>query len=337
MKIPKITQLPSGAWHCQLRMQDATGKAVSISITDYDRKVVEAKAASYKSGITDIKKAPDITLRQAIDRYIEDKSNVLSPSTIRGYRTIQRNQFKSIMDKPVSSVRNWQRVVNGEAALYSPKTLRNALGLVKSSLAYAGISLPPLTLPPKVASEKEFLDFEQIRVFVGAVKDENFAVPALLALMSMRVSEIAALQWSDIKEDSVRTHGAVVRNEHQKYVRKASGKTAASARVVPILIPELKAAIERDRSDGAVMQMTPKMLRYRINKLCRDNDLPEVGIHGLRHSFASLAHHIGMPERIAMQIGGWSDPGTMHKIYEHLAKQDIAKYSKMMEDFYAHK
>ncbi|MGM9550390.1 MAG: tyrosine-type recombinase/integrase [Faecousia sp.] len=59
-----------------------------------------------------------------------------------------------------------------------------------------------------------------------------------------------------------------------------------------------------------------------------------MGNHGLRHSFASLAYHLGIPEKIAMEIGGWEDSKVMHDIYTHLAKKDIAKRSQEFSDFF---
>lgn len=37
---------------------------------------------------------------------------------------------------------------------------------------------------------------------------------------------------------------------------------------------------------------------------------------------------------IAAEIGGWDDLGTMHKIYTHLAKSDIAKRSQDFCDYF---
>ena len=44
-----------------------------------------------------MKRPLNLTLYEAIDKYIQSSDAVLSPATIRGYRTIQRNAFKSIM------------------------------------------------------------------------------------------------------------------------------------------------------------------------------------------------------------------------------------------------
>ena len=40
------------------------------------------------------------------------------------------------------------------------------------------------------------------------------------------------------------------------------------------------------------------------------------------------------PEMITVEIGGWNDLGTVHKIYTHLAKKDIAKNSKKFSDYF---
>lgn len=73
---------------------------------------------------------------------------------------------------------------------------------------------------------------------------------------------------------------------------------------------------------------------YRINTVCRRAGLPEVGVHGLRRSFASLAYHAGWPERVTMQIGGWSDIQTMHKVYIKLDSTDVSNAVDKMRELY---
>jgi Site-specific recombinase XerD len=57
-----------------------------------------------------------------------------------------------------------------------------------------------------------------------------------------------------------------------------------------------------------------------IYDYCKALDLPLVGIHGLRHSFASYMYALGVSAKIAMEIGGWSDDRTMVKIYTHVSQ-----------------
>lgn len=63
-------------------------------------------------------------------------------------------------------------------------------------------------------------------MFVAAVKDSRYAVPALLALSSLRISEIQALQWENIPDnpDFIWVQGAVVLSENSKYQRKEQNK-----------------------------------------------------------------------------------------------------------------
>lgn len=340
MKVPEPRKLSSGKWFIQLRLG---GQSVTVSNFDKAACVREARAikAEYQAGKRIQKEeAPVLTLTAAIDAYIDAKNNTLSPSTIRGYRSIQRNNFTATMPRQLDQIKEkeWQLIVNDEAARCSPKSLRNAYFLVKTAVKYAtGKDLPTVTMPGAIPARKEFLTPDQIKIFVAAIKDHRYAVPALLALSSLRSSEIAALRWENIPEDPefIRVSGAVVRDEHDRPQFKQQNKNATSARLVPVLIPELKEAIKRDRKpEGPVLAVTPNRFRDRVNDVCAENGLPKVGIHGLRHSFASLAYHLQMPEKIAMEIGGWADAGTMHRIYTHIAQADIERYRKAIGSFY---
>ena len=343
MKTPKARRMSSGNWFIQLRLG-----GVSTTVTSSTEKecthMAELVKAEYLTGKRTMQKAAKntVTVAQAVNNYITVRSNTLSPLTIRGYRIIESNRFQHIMPRILSEIQpeEWQRIVNREAGLCSAKTLRNAWGLIRSVVHDVTGSYPPeVKLPGLPANDRPFLTPDQILTFVAAVKDTHYAVPALLALCSLRASEIEALDWKDIPEDPeyIRVRGAVVLDEHNKRVRKAQNKTASSARNVPLMIPELKDALRRDRKlKGPFMDLSQNGLRYGIEKICRENDLPNVGIHGLRHSFASLAYHLQIPEKIAMEIGGWSDAGTMHRIYTHIAQADMTRYQNAMTSFFSH-
>lgn len=339
MKVPKAKKLPSGSWFIHLRLGGENIPITAATEKDCIRQAQLIKAEHLAGKREKKNRAADSsTLRQILDEYISDHTNTLSPETIRGYRVIQRNRFQAYMDKPISKLPSWQRMVNAEAAACSAKTLHNAWGLVRSAIAYkTGTAPDNIALPSVPPARKAFLTPDQIRVFVAAVKDTKYAVPLLLGLCSLRSSEILALDWSDIPSnpDYIRVKGSLVRDEQCHLVKKPQNKTRSSTRNVPIMIPELKEAIERDRQpSGPVVTCSQAALRRASTRICAENGLPDVGIHGLRHSFASLAYHLQIPEKIAMEIGGWSDPATMHNIYVHIASFDITRYQTKMTDFY---
>lgn len=321
MKVPEPRKLSSGKWFIQMRLGGE-----SVTVSDFSKRECIKQATLIKAEFINGKRTtkeenlePEIehpTLREAIDKYIGARSNTLSPLTIRGYRIIQKNRFQSEMDREVDQIdpSEWQGIINKEAGLCAPKTLKNAWGFIRSVVEDATGKYPPeVKLPSMAPAEKPFLSPDQIKVFVSAVKDTKYAIPCLLALSSLRASEIEALDWKDIqkKPEFIRVSGAVVLDENNKKVKKRQNKNATSTRNVPIMIPELLAAIERERKPfGPVMTYHQNSLRAAIEKMCRENNLPNVGIHGLRHSFASLAYHLQIPEKIAMEIGGWADATT---------------------------
>ena len=334
MKIPKAKQLPSGSWFCRVRVDGR-----DISITRPTEKEAVAEAMALKAGMAQAAKNPKKrTVSQAIDSYIESRQNVLSPSTIRGYRAIQGTRFLTMMHKDIGSVtqEQWQRAVDRESRTISAKTLTNAWRFLSSVIFEATGQRPVVRLPQLIPAERQWLTPAQIPVFVEAIKGRSIEIPALLALSSLRRSELLNLRWKDVdlEKGVLRVNGAAVYDENGKLVRKQETKNQTSRRTVPI-IPPLEDALRKveNRSEYVVTMAAPGIYSH-INRVCVKNGLPKVGVHGLRHSFASLAYHLGLPEKVAMQIGGWANDATMHKIYTHLAAEDLQAHAKSFTSFF---
>lgn len=339
--IPKITQLPSGKYNCYLRIKDANGETQNISITDESYAAVEAKAKAIKAGVMEAAKQPRSlpTLGEAIDRYIAERSNVLSPSTIMGYTIIQRTRFQAYMGRNLSRLdeRMCRTMVNAEASLCSAKTLKNAWRFVSSVIYNETGKRFTVMLPQEVKKPHAFLDFEQIKIFVKAIHGSPYEIAALMALHSLRSSEIFAMDWAkvDLNNGTLLISGAVVPDSSFKLVKKETNKNKSSQRVINILIPQLLAALKAADKSKPLINFSQSALYKYINRICAVNGLPQVGIHGLRHSFASLAYHLGIPKEITMQIGGWQNDAVMSDIYTHLALTDIDVHRAKIQDFYA--
>lgn len=348
MNVPKARKLPSGSWNIQMRLG---GRSVSVTRFSERACILEAERikAAYRTtgslaeetGAKEVAPAANVvTVEQAMENYINSRRNVLSPSTLRAYISISQNRWQAIKERDLRSISpsEWQNIVDAEAKTCGAKTLKNAWFLLSAAITFETQSKPPrVQLAQVVPAERPFLSAEQIIVFTKAIHGTDIELPALLALSSLRLSEISALMWEDIPATpkSIRVSGAVVPNEFHKPERKATNKNAASVRNVPIFMPELLEAIERERKpSGPVLAMSQKEFRNKVNRVCAKLGLPRVGVHGLRHSFASLAYHLHMPEQIAMLIGGWADAGTMRKIYTHIYANDIENYANEMSTFY---
>lgn len=341
VKLPTVTRLPSGAYHTRCMIDGQR-----ISITAETEKEVIAKYMAMKHGVIETeqrKRTKVATLEEALTDYIEERRGFRSPATIYGYESYKRSAFQSMMGVNIHTAtdQQWQDAIRKEMrAGKSPKYIKNAWMLMAAAIEAKTGRRPDVFLPEKEPKEREFLDPDQIPVFVEAIKGETIEIAALLELSSLRRSEMLALTWDniDLDRDVIYVHGARVQGgEKGALVHKAQNKNDTSRRTVPIIPPLKEALLRQEKREGYLVTLTGGWINTRINEICRANNLPEVGNHGLRHSFASLAYHLGIPEKIAMEIGGWKDHGTMNKIYTHLAQKDIAKRSKQFSDFFVAK
>lgn len=255
------------------------------------------------------------------------------------YITIKNNAFAPVMDTDIFSVRNWQSVVNVEAGRgISAKTLQNEWGLVKSVLDKNKIDTSAVSsLPQVVQADLPWLDYEQIKIFLDAVRGDEFELAALFALHSLRRSEVLALTPRHIENDIIHVSGSVVYDKDYKLVTKKENKNTSSKRDVNIVIPRLFELLTDCNNKGNIepfIKCAPDTLRKHVNRACVSAGLPEVGMHGLRRSFASLAYHLGWSERQTMAMGGWADLGTVHRIYIKLAEKDKNADIEKMKAFY---
>lgn len=341
MKIPKIRKLDSGTYFCQLRLG---GQSISISAdTETEcRRLAELEKAKYRNGQerTRKRKSEEKTIEEILTDYITSRSKVLSPSTIRGYNTIKDNRFADYKTKKPSAVKKWQTVIDREVENeVSPKTIKNAWGLLSSALEYAGYDVPEVKLPQIMPATRPWLDADQIKVFVKAVHGSDCEIPALLALHSLRRSEIMGLTWEkiDIKNSTISVEGSAVFDQDNKLVQKKTNKNRSSKRQIPIMIPELSKALEavpKENRTGSIVNCNPNTIWSQVNRICKANNLPEVGCHGLRHSFASLAVFVGLSPAETMEIGGWSDTTTMTKIYSHISAANRLKAQNKISEFF---
>lgn len=333
IKVPDPKQLPSGNWHIYLR-------AEKQPITEDTKERCVAKAKAIRAGFIEAQKSIPknaLTLRQAITLFMATNENALSPATIRGYDIICRCRFPEKIDSPLADTAGWQEVIDTARKEYAPKTIYNSWGLVTEIMKENNIAPPKVRLPQKKQVEKQWLTYDEVLTFVDALKGKRCESGALFALHSLRRSEIFGLSWDDIDlvKGRIYVRGSMVQDKNNVYVHKEETKNTSSNRTIRIMIPRLKEVLKQQKKEGLPpVRSTPNSITQSINRVCAAASLPQIGTHGLRHSFASLGFHLGLSELEVQEIGGWRDHNTVHKIYLHLAKQDRLNAENKMEKFY---
>ena len=98
MSNAKAKKLPSGHYRCRAYYTDELGNYKSKSFTADTKKEAERLVAAFLIDVEHSKKTENKTLGQLADTFMENRSNILSPSTIAGYRKFRRTAFQDIID-----------------------------------------------------------------------------------------------------------------------------------------------------------------------------------------------------------------------------------------------
>lgn len=323
--IPKPRQLKNNEWLGQVMIDGVRHTVKAPSYNEYVEKV-----EAIKTGYLTLNKNANLTLRQVIKKHIDENLNVLSPETIRTYETILEHRFKRYMSRSVSAI-NYQSMVNDEALLYAPKTVSNSWGLVTAALNTVGVTVPKVNLPRVPHSDKPFLDYEEITAFRKTIKGRNVELAALLALHSLRVSEIIDLDVSQIRDGNIYVRGATIRDQFGKNIHRDLNKTDESTRTIPVLIDRVYELLPEM---GKAVTCTPNTILKNVKKACRDAGVTECGTHDLRRSFCSLAFYLDWNPQTTMQVGGWTNMSTVNDVYRKLSQGQRNADIEKMRAFY---
>lgn len=330
-------KLPSGNWRIRVFIgTDETGKERFKSFTAPTKKEAEYLAAEYQmTGKQKAASAGNMTLREAYDRYIDSKCNVLSPSTVGEYRRCAKRDLQELMPFKLADLtqEDVQKAINKMAIDRSPKTVRNAHGLLSSVLGAYYPSFQLYTrLPQKKKSDIAIPTEAEVNALLKATEGNHLHRAILLgAVGTLRRSEICALTKADIRDNGVMVDKAMVMDENYQYVIKTT-KTTAGTRFVELpkyVLDELNAAVG-DKPTDRVYDQTPVKLTNKFTELTEKVLGKSFRFHDLRHYSASVLHAMGVPDLYIMKRGGWESRETLDRIYQHILTDEQKKFNKQI-------
>lgn len=339
----KAKKLPSGNWNVLVYAgTDSNGKRKYESFTAESKKEAEFLAAEFALKRKELRDPKNLTVQEAIKRYVDSKDGVLSPSTIRGYRTIQNNNLQALWNVRLSALTNEtiQLALTQEATTHSPKSVSNMCGLLTAALKmFAPGFVVRVSLPRKKERRSTVPVDAQIKQLLELARGTEIELPIILAAMgSLRAGEIAALTQEDVESGGVRVSKAIVRNQHQQWEVKQSPKTQAGIRLAPLPEPALE--LLRKRCEGKspsdrLFEFSPQTIYKRYAALRVQCGMEQCRFHDLRHYYASMAHALGIPDQYIMQNGGWKDKGTLTRIYQHAQDDRAQMENKKLTGFFS--
>lgn len=333
-------KLPSGAWRVNAYVgRDENGKQIRKSFTAPTKREAELMAAQYLTKKHHDDAPENMTLGQAIDKYIESKSNILSPSTISGYRSVWRNLDEAFKALPICALDNKtvQIAINEYSMNHSPKTVRNALGLIEVALS---VYQPDLRLristPQRVKPDLYIPSTAEVEKLLNHVHGTSYEIPVILAaLMGLRRSEIVALRWEDIdfNKRTMRIHRAIVWGADKQWHEKTT-KTTSSTRVLSMPQPVIDCLSRSERTGSSVCQLTAATISANFPEKVVSAGIQPFNFHCLRHYYASVLLSLNIPNKYAQQRMGHATDNMLKSVYQHLMEEKKTETDAAIDEYF---
>lgn len=329
-----IKQLPSGKYHALV--YDYTtpdGKRKYKSITASSKGEVKRLVAVFLSEREEKREEErnTTTLGAAMERYINERCNLLSPSTIAGYRKIVRNYFPDLQEMELGDINSKivQKRMNDDAAELSNKTLRNNYGFLTAVARENGVVLT-LKYPAK---KRVIRRLPQPKEVYNIVHGTEIELPVLLAMwLSLRMSEILGIRYRDIENGML-----IIRNVRlmvdTEAVDRDMTKTENSTRALKLPVYLLKLCGTGD-PDDYVIKLTANAITKRFYRMCESAEMQHITFHDLRHVNASVMLRLGVSDAIAMERGGWSSPAVLKSVYQETFVGDREQADTVIDEYF---
>lgn len=336
-------KLPSGNWRVRVYVgKDTAGKQQYKSFTAPTKKEAELQATQYIAELDRMSDERNWTLGEAIDRYIEIKRPLLSPSTIQGYESVRKTAFQGIMDMPLRKLtrtvlekavrEEMERSPSGRrSSAMSPKSISNAYGLVSSTIRRFNPDMAYSIDLPKKARKIRSLPLP--KDIYRAVKGSNIELAVLLAMwLSFTESEIRGLTKSKSIDGDYITIREVMVVVNRVDVRKEMAKEETRNRRhrMPPYIKQLINQVDGD----VIVPIKPNTLLRTLKRLLRRAGVEEITFHDLRHVNATVMATLGVPDTYAQERGGWKTDHIMKTVYTEVFSSERKKVDDVIDNYF---
>ena len=344
------------SYYVTIRRPAAPGEAPKRTVQCYPTLELAIQALDRRGGMDLLNRGEDLeklTLGQWLTYWLEQ---VIAPSrtasTVHGYQMIIRNHLApslgQIRLKELTAAQIQQYLNRKQQEGLCCNTVRKHHGVLHNALEHARKqelvvrnaaehAVPPSSTRP----EHHFYDSETMsRLFELLAGTSLEPVVKLAGYMGLRRSEICGLKWSHVdREARVITIAEARTAVNGRSVDKGTKNRSSVRRLGYRGLADMEELMERlwnqrleemrtmgadYQDDGFVVchhggrPYQPDYLSNRLQRVLRTTELPYVTLHGLRHSFASIAHSRNVPLFGISKALGHSNTNTTTQIYMHL-------------------
>lgn len=348
-----ITKRKDGRWEARIiKGYDCKGKAQYAYL--YGRSYSEAKEkkiAFIRHSDEKKKQNGEILLNSVLSEFLLYHQNKSKESTVSQYKRIidlhirpqlgdlQLQQITPFQIESYTHYKLNHGCINTDKGL-SPKTVRDILTVLKSTLFYAEergyySCNTKFSLPRKEKSKIDVLSKDEEHILWDYITSDfkQKQLGVLIALCTgMRIGEICALRWSDIniQNQTIMIHHTLQRISDINGMQKTrlimdKPKSDASEREIPImnvLLPYISQYKPTDSQNGFVLSgssrpIEPSNYYTTYQRWLRESNIAPHSFHTLRHTFATRCIESGGDAKSLSEILGHSDVSITLSLYVH--------------------
>lgn len=348
-----ITKRKDGRWEARvIKGYDCNGKAQYAYL--YGRSYSEAKEkkiAFLRHSDENSQQNGKVLLNSVLSEFLLYHQNKSKESTVAQYKRIidlhirpqlGNLQLQEITPFQIESYTHYKLNhghINEDKGL-SPKTVRDILTVLKSTLFYADERgyyncNTKFSLPRKEKVKVDVLTKDEEHTLWDYITSDfdQIQLGVLLALCSgMRIGEICALRWNDIniQNQTIRIQHTIQRISDISGRQKTkliidTPKSDASEREIPImnvLLPYIclcqsKASQNCFVLSGTSRPIEPSNYYTKYQRWLRESNIAPHSFHTLRHTFATRCIESGGDAKSLSEILGHSDVGITLSLYVH--------------------
>lgn len=344
------------SYYVTIRRPAAPGEPPRRTVQCYPTLELAIQALDRRGGMELLNRGEDLeklTLGQWLTYWLEQ---IIKPSrsasTVHGYCMIIRNHLSpslgTILLNKLTAAQVQQYLNRMQAKGLCANTVRKHYMLLHNALEHARkqeIILRNVSehviLPSASDPTHHFYDSETMaRLFEILAGTTMEPVVKLAGYLGLRRSEICGLKWNHVdREQKIITIAEARTTVNGRPVNKSTKNRSSIRRLGYAGIADIEELVERlwrrreeemerlgdDYEDGGYVLChdggRPYQADYLSNRLQRvlsKTELPYVTLHGLRHSFASIANSQNVPLFGISRALGHSTTNTTTRIYMHL-------------------
>jgi len=297
-----------------------------------------------------------VTLSEFFDHYMSNvASHTVRPKTLQTYEYLLRIHIKPELGHiRLINLRpdHLQNFYSGKLNCgLSPATvnhmhaiihrfLKQAFrwGLVNRNVADLVDAPPPKHKPPQV------LSLDQVKKFLGAVKDDRLYALYVLAISTgMRQGELLGLMWEDVDffSGTIHVHHTIQELQGKGLILMET-KTEKSKRSIAVPGFTLDALWDHKEKTGwdvgfvfRTSKNTPinsSNLQHYFKQHLKKNNLPNIRFHDLRHTAATLLLSEGVHPKVVQELLGHSRINVTLDIYSHVMPDIQKEAAEKMND-----